>query len=182
MKKKEAEGGLGYVMIFLAAMIMVILTLYLLQMAKLMTHQHDVDDALADSVLASLIADDEYYYETADAGNAVVRFDDTYNSYNIYKECMNAAIGNTEGFYYNFRFDTFICYEVNGSTVTVTKYLGEYGSGQVTTGNLGTVKTPDGKVVSETSAYGKVRFDIKNILSGDYIEKTRSIYCTIKIN
>jgi hypothetical protein len=29
-----------------------------------MTQQHHIDDSLADSVLASLVADDTYYFET----------------------------------------------------------------------------------------------------------------------
>ena len=63
-EKKEATGAVGYVMLFTIAIIMVIITFFMLASAKLMTIQHDVDDALADSVLASLVADDIYYFET----------------------------------------------------------------------------------------------------------------------
>lgn len=63
-RKKKASGAFGYVFLFLTAMILVILSIYLTSVAKLMTHQHHVDDALADSVLASLVADDVYYFET----------------------------------------------------------------------------------------------------------------------
>lgn len=54
MKKKEATGEVSYVMLFTMALLMVIITFYLLSVAKLMSIQHDVDDALADAVLASL--------------------------------------------------------------------------------------------------------------------------------
>ena len=64
MKKKEATGAVSYVMLFTMALLMVIITFYLLSVAKLMSIQHDVDDALADAVLASLVADDVYYFET----------------------------------------------------------------------------------------------------------------------
>ena len=63
VKKKKATGAIGYVVMFTLALMMVVLTLYLAQVARLMTHQHHVDDSLADSVLASLVADDIYYFE-----------------------------------------------------------------------------------------------------------------------
>ena len=55
MKKKEATGAIGYVMLFTMAIIMVIITLFMLASSKLQTIQHDVDDALADSVLQLLL-------------------------------------------------------------------------------------------------------------------------------
>lgn len=64
LKKKAATGSMGYVVMFTMALLMVVLTLYMAQVARLMTHQHHVDDSLADSVLASLVADDIYYFET----------------------------------------------------------------------------------------------------------------------
>ena len=57
LKKKAATGSMGYVVMFTMALLMVVLTLYMAQVARLMTHQHHVDDSLADSVLASLVAD-----------------------------------------------------------------------------------------------------------------------------
>ena len=45
MKKKEATGAVSYVMLFTMALLMVIITFYLLSVAKLMSIQHDVDDA-----------------------------------------------------------------------------------------------------------------------------------------
>ena len=47
-EKKEATGAVGYVMLFTMAIIMVIITFFMLASANLMTSQHDVDDALAD--------------------------------------------------------------------------------------------------------------------------------------
>lgn len=77
--------------------IVVIVTMYLLQMAKLMTHQHDIDDALTDSVLASLVVDEEYYFMTSEMnGSPIIRFKDRDEAFDIYKECMTAAIANTE--------------------------------------------------------------------------------------
>ena len=92
-EKKEATGAVGYVMLFTIAIIMVIITFFMLASAKLMTIQHDVDDALADSVLASLVADDIYYFETWEgAGTAVIRFRDLDESYRLYRDCMKDAI------------------------------------------------------------------------------------------
>ena len=181
-KKKEAMGAIGYMMLFGMAIIMVITTMYLLQMAKLITHQHDIDDALADSVLASLVADEEYYFSSAELyGTPVVLFKDRDDSHAIYRECMMTAVSNTEGFYYNFKFDTFILYEVNASSIRVTTYSST-GSRTTSNGRVGYVKTPDGTIVTKTSAYGRVKFDIKSILDGSYITKTRDIYCAIEVN
>ena len=182
-KKKEASSAIGYVIIFGIAIIMVILTMFMIEKAKLMTHQHDIDDALADSVLASLVADDVYYFETYETtGSPVIRFRDQDESYKNYVECMDAAIGNTSTFYYNVEYSQFILYEVEGSTVTKTTYTGNAAVKQTTTGILGKVTTPEGEVVKGTSAYGKVTFDIKSILNGTYIRKSRDLYATLEID
>ena len=181
-RKKQATGAFGYLFMFMTVLIVAIITLYMAQVSKLMTHQHHVDDSLADAVLASLVADEEYYFSSAEmTGTPVVLFKDRDDSYDIYRECMVAAVSNTEGFYYNFRFDTFILYEVNGSAIRVTTYSST-GSRTTTNGRVGYVKTPDGTVVTKTSAYGRVKFDIKSILDGSYIKKTRDIYCAIEVD
>ena len=183
LKKKEATGALGYVVMFTMALLMVILTLYMAEVAKLMTHQHHVDDSLADSVLASLVADDIYYFETYEmTGTPVIRFQDVDESHKLFVDCMTDAIGETSGFYYNFAFDSYICYEVEGSQVRITTYSGPSGSKIVSYGRLGSVKSPKGNVVKETSAYGRVKFDIKSIIDGSFITKTKDIYCTLEIN
>ena len=89
-RRKVASSSIGYVFLFLIMMLLVIITMYMLQVAKLMTHQHHVDDSLTDSVLASLVADDVYYFETYElTGTPVVRFRDKDESYAIFKDCMN---------------------------------------------------------------------------------------------
>ena len=179
--KKRASSSIGYVFLFLIVMLLFIISMYMTQVAKLMTHQHHVDDALADSVLASLVADDVYYFETFETtGTPVVRLDDVDESYEIFKDCMMDAVSGTDGFYYNFSIDTFICYEVEGSTIRITTF----GNGvrSVTTGRVGAVRAPTGEAVTKTSAYGKVRFDIKSILDGSYVTKTKDIYCALEIN
>lgn len=182
-KKKKATGAAGYLVMFTVTLLLVIITLYLAQVAKLMTHQHHIDDSLADSVLASLVADDVYYFETFEmTGIPVIRFQNVNDSHNIYRDCINDAIADTSGFYYNFTFDQYICYEVEGSRVTVTTYSGEAGTKSVSTLSVGSVTAPTGEVVRETSAYAKVNFDIKNIIDGSYITRSKDIYCTLEIN
>ena len=183
LKKRQATGAFGYLFLFMTVMVVVIITLYLAQVSKLMTHQHHVDDSLADAVLASLVADDIYYFETYEkTGTPVIRFRDIDESYRIFKDCMMDAVSETDGFYYNFKFDTFICYEVEGSNVTITEYASDAGYKHVSTGRVGTVRAPTGEVVSETSAYGRVRFDIKNVINSNLVTKTKDIYCTLEIN
>ncbi len=180
--KKPAIGAMSYALVFFLIMVVAITSIYLLQMARLMTQQHHIDDALADAVLASLVADDEYYFETDEAGEAIIRLDSVDESYAIFVDCMKDAVADTEDFYYNFTFEEFITYEVSGSTVTITTYTGNSGTKKVTTGKLGEVCAPTGKVVEYTSAYGRVSFDLRSILSGMYVGKSKDIYCTIKEN
>ena len=61
-------------------------------------------------------------------------------------------------------------------------YTGPSGAKSVSYGRLGSVYSPKGERVKETSAYGRVRFDIKNIIDGSFITKTKDIYCTLEIN
>ena len=181
-KKKKATGAIGYVMLFTIAIIMVTITLYMLASAKLMTIQHDVDDALADAVLASLVADDVYYFETWEStGTAVVRFKDVNESYLAFRDSMKEAIESESDFYKDIKYPMFICYEVNGENVTI-KIFNELGGMSESKGKLGEVKTPTGTVVKETSAYGKVSFTLTSLLGGKPIDKSRDLYCTIKNN
>lgn len=182
-RKKEATGAFGYLFMFMTVIVIVIITLYMAQVSKLMTHQHHVDDSLADAVLASLVADDIYYFETYETmGTPIVRFRDKDESYSVFKDCMRNAVSETDGFYYNFKFDTYICYEVDGSRITITEYANDAGYKRVTSGRVGTERTPTEELVTETSAYGRVRFDIKSIINGAMVTKTKDIYCTLEIN
>ncbi len=183
IRKKKASAAPSYVMMFAMVLIFTAVVLYLVSVARLMTQQHHIDDSLADSVLASLVADDTYYFETDEVSDpATVRFANVNNSFQLYKECMDAAIAETTGFYYNFTYDQFICYEVAGSKVKVTTFTGRNGAKSVTTGRLGQVKSPKGNAIRETSAYARVRFDIKSVIDGSFITKTKDIYCTLEIN
>ena len=182
-KKKLATGALGYVVMFTITLLLTVLSLYMTQVAKLMTHQHHVDDSLADAVLGSLVADDIYYFETLEmTGTPVVKLKDVDESHSFFIDSMNKAIAETTGFYYNFSVDSYICYEVEENQIEITTYSGSAGVKDISYGRLGSVYSPKGELVRETSAYGKVRFDIKNIIDGGFITKTKDIYCTLEIN
>lgn len=112
----------------------------------------------------------------------VIRFRSVDEAYGLFVDCMNAVIAETTGFYYDFIFDSYICYEVEGSQVKITSYSGPGGNKSVSIGRVGNVSSPKGDIVRETSAYGRVRFDIKNIIDGSFIAKTKDIYCTLEIN
>ena len=181
MKKKEATGAVSYVMLFTMALLMVIITFYLLSVAKLMSIQHDVDDALADAVLASLVADDVYYFETYEGlGAPVIRFKNREVSCGIYRDCMEDAMSAND-FYENISYAEFILYEVEGRRVTVTTYK-DPGTRSMEEKLLGSVSTPTGEVVTKTSAYARVDFDLKSLITTGSIRKSRDIYCTLKIN
>ena len=94
---------------------------------------------------------------------------------------MKDAIESKEKFYGNIQYPVFICYEVEGEEVTVTTFHASGGRSRIN-GVLGDVVTPTGKTVKETSAYGKVTFDLSSLIGGDPIEKSRDLYCTLEIN
>lgn len=64
----------------------------------------------------------------------------------------------------------------------ITSYSGPGGNKSVSTGRVGNVRSTKGDIVREKSAYGRVKFDIKNIIDGSFITKTKDIYCTLEIN
>ena len=65
--------------------------------------------------------------------------------------------------------------------VTITTF-NESGGRSESHGALGDVKTPTGETVKETSAYGKVTFDLQSLIGGEPIGKSRDLYCTLEIN
>ena len=77
--------------------------------------------------------------------------------------------------YYNFSFDQYICYEIEEGIVKVTSYNEPGGNRTVSIGSVGSVRNPKGELVTETSAYGRVRFGIKSIIKGRY-KQTRYYY------
>ena len=180
MRKKKATGVMGYLMLFLIAMIMVIMTFYMFASAKFMTIQHDIDDALADAVLASLVADDAYYFETYEGRRrGILKFKDTDESYRIYLDVLNGAIGSEDYFYKNVTYPIFICYEVEDDVITVITYE-ENGRKTVSYAEAGEVYTPSGQPVTRTSAYGKVEFELESLIGGERLLKSRDLYCTLK--
>ncbi len=183
MKKKcDAIGSIGYLIIFCITLLMLILSLYLINVAKLMSMQYDLDDALADATLSTLIIDDAYLYSTYEDGEAVIRFNDTDASYKDFIDAMDAAISNTTDFYEDVVYEQVIFYEVEGGWVTVTTYSGNAGVKSVVTQTLGEVSTPAGDQVSRTSVYAKVSFSINTMLGEASVRKTRDLYCSIKEN
>lgn len=181
-KKKDGTGAVSYMLLFIMAVVMVITVLYIAEVARLMTHQHVVDDALADATLASLVADDRYYTQTLlRNGTPVIRFNNRVNSHRTFLECFEKEMSNSEGFFYNIEVEKFIEYEVEGSMTIISKYTGDGDSCVVETKPTGLAKTPKGKTVTETSVYVKVKFDIKSIIDGSFITKTKDIYCTLKV-
>ena len=186
MLTKKEEGSATTVIMFIAmfAIIFVIITGYMLSSAKLMTHQHEIDDALADSALAAMIADDDYYYQTGEStGNYVIRYNNIDYSYDIYKEAFNFAISNGyEDFFSNIVFDETILYEVENGTVRIITF-NDSGAKYINYGSVGDVRTPAGAIVDKSSIYAKVDFDIKTYFVTDIVQrKSRDIYCTFKID
>lgn len=134
--------------------------------------QPEIDDLNQKLALLSQKPTDQVavYYKSVD------------DSFSLYKSCFDKARKqNDPAFFRNFSYDTFILYEVDPKQdkITVTSFSPN-GQKTVTTGQCGSVVTPDGKQVKETSAYAKVSFAIKTYFQNIPAEqKARTIYCTI---
>lgn len=182
MKKKKAASTSAYLMLFTIFLIGGILSMYMIQMLKLMVHQRDVDDALSSATLSALVIDEKEYFKSYVSGNKELRIRDCNESNRIYKECMGYAMENVKDFYYNFKFDRFIIYEVRGNQVYVYEYTNGGASPAKSIKTKGVAKTPKGKVIEKTSAYASVSFDIKSVISKTMIRKSRDCYCTLEFN
>ena len=110
----------------------------------------------------------------------MIRFKNREVSCGIYRDCMEDAMSAND-FYENISYTEFILYEVEGSRVTVTTYK-DPGTRSMEEKPLGSVSTPTGEVVTKTSAYARVDFDLKSLITTGSIRKSRDIYCTLKIN
>jgi Flp pilus assembly protein TadG len=183
---KSQSGNVAVPMIFVMFLVFTFFVLMpvMLTYARVMTHQHEIDDDLADSTLACMIVNVQQYNEdrTLHSGKVPIYYASTDNSYQIYKKTFDMARKNGDpSFYQNFTYDTLILYEVDpiAHTTTVTTF-DEHGNKNVETHPSDQVATPDGKTVTETSAYAHVSFDILTYFANFPAEhKARKIYCTI---
>lgn len=191
-KKDSGIGSVGYALIIAAFMIILLVVILMFSRARLVTHQHDIDDALADSVLGSLVAKDEGYAGKKLGGESSIRFKDVQVSYDGYVQAMKTAIANTSGMYFKDEdrtpgviFDTYVAYDVDKSSGKVDVYTfdGEACTRPVhETKDLEGLRTPGNGVVKETSAYAKVSFYIYNDFGKYYVEKSRDVYCKLEDN
>lgn len=179
-KKKRATGAISYMLLFLVMLLLVIVMIYMLSVARIITHQRDVDDALSDASLSALVIDDSYYFATQAEGDGVFQFKDTGRSWNIFKSCLNTELPGNE-LAENLSIDEFTLYEVAGDQVRITNIASNGTASSVYTQNLAGTCTPNGVQVLRTGVYAKVSFDLKSI-TGTTIRKARDIYCTVKEN
>ena len=179
--KKEASSSIGYLFLFALLLLGGIIGIYVLVKSRAMTNQREVDDTLTSAVLGSLIMDDEYFFYTKELGTPTFVFEDTTESFKIYKDIIEKAREEHEDFYKNVSYDTFVTYSVEGDKVTVTEFS-EDGSHKTRIENLGEAKTPKGEVVEKTSAYGKISFDVRGIGDENTNRVSRDVFCTMEEN
>lgn len=187
---KSQSGNVAVPMIFVMFLVFTFFVLMpvMLTYARVMTHQHEIDDDLADSTLACMIVDTTRY--NADTASAIdsgvmqvpVYYKSVDDSYQIFKQTFEADRKNGDpSFYQNFTYDTLILYEVdplfNKTTITT---FDQSGTKSTEVRPCDQVTTPDGKKVTETSAYAHVSFDILTYFANYPAQhKARKIYCTI---
>ena len=190
-KKDDANGSIAMIFVLIGAFMFVLVAYASLTIAMLISHQHDVDDALADAVLASCIADREYYFYTREGANgedtAVVRFLDMNACANNFTSCLYADIHSScADFFENMKIEELTFYEVEGSTVKVTTFAaGEGGAFPSNTwsGAYGAVTASTGAVVERTSVYAKISFDVQAYFMFDIRQNvSRELYSTIKVD
>lgn len=186
-------ASLSIMLCFMGTIIITILVSALLSVAMIMSQQHDVDDALADSTLAACLVDDwsyaqgredESFSEFGDGRNNVtLKFRDPDYSLKLFKKCFEDEVNyENSRFFEDLKIEQFILYEVSGDGTTVRTY--KYNGVSMEncgTGSYPNVKTPDGEVVKRTSVYSKVSFTVHMFFVKDLSStRYRTLYSTVK--
>ena len=218
LRKEKGNIPIGVLFISITFMLMFSVAFTVLSIARLMTHQHEIDDALADASLASLVLDPNMYknddvvitvgsfdgIEEDNSGNIrdvkAVSLQNVDGSYEKFKTSINEAIMHSDaGFYRDFTYVDTIFYEVKlKSNFTLANYklwkdltdeekyeitgtsFGKDGGKLITTEPYGTVSTPDGQAVKETSVYAKVSFKVSTYFKNQpEVVKTKKIYSVL---
>lgn len=186
-------ASLSIMLCFMGMIIIAILVCALLSVAMIMSQQHDVDDALADSTLAACLVDDwtyaqgredENFSEFSDGRNNVtLKFRDPDYSLKLFKKCFEDEVNyENSRFFDDLKIEQFILYEVSGDGTTVTTY--KYNGASMDfcgTENYPNIKTPDGETVKRTSVYAKVSFTVHMFFVKDQSSaRYRTLYSTVK--
>lgn len=188
--KEDAHASMTMIFVMIFLFIFVVVIYALLTVAMLMTHQHEIDDALADSVLACSIVDEEEYFGVKEDEARVlttlpVKFKDVDYCHNVFNDCLQAEINaGYTGFYDDLKVDDLIFYEVDpgANSVKITRY-DSANNKTVTTGVLGTARAATGEVIQRTSVYAKVSFNVHAFFVFDISQRvTRDLYSTIKVD
>lgn len=190
-ERAPAESSMAMFFVIIGIFIFVLVAYASLTISMLMSHQHEMDDILADSVLAACIGDKEYYFDTREnASGGVIRFGvggDIKQCQDAFASCLNAEV--SEGynkFFNNLKVEDLIFYEVDGDTITIISYdqLAD-GSfvGNEAFGTVGAIKTPGKDLVKRTSVYARISFDVHAYFMFDITQNvSRELYSTIKID
>lgn len=138
-----------------------------------------MEDALAASNLASAIIDIEEYGTTH-----VIRIASPESAYEIYRQALKTNLqlnedwenDNKELIAGKVTVLQYIIYNVEGDDVTVY-HFGEGGTySHYKAGSLGSIRTPDGRLVESTSVYSRIGFPVKGFLDVEvYAEKEKSV-------
>ena len=188
--KESANGSMTMIFVIIGAFIFIITAYVCLTRAMLMSHQHDVDDALADSVLAACVGDREHYFQTRESDDedvsAEIRFLDMNACANNFTSCLYSDVHNSGAeFFKNLKIEELTFYEVAGDDITVTSFsAGEGGAFSSNTwhGTKGNVSTSAGATVERTSVYARISFDVQAYFVFDITKNvSRELYSTIKI-
>lgn len=186
LKNKE-NGNASMTMIFVLIFffVLTLITYSLLTVGMLMTHQHEVDDVLVDAVLASAIANEEYYFKTREEGgtveSGVVKFLDVDYCHDQFIDCINTELNyEYDKFFSDLVLENVTFYEVEGMTVKATSF-NSLGEKSVSYGTFGSMRAPTGAVIERTSVYGKISFTVHAYFCIDISHRvSRDLYSTIR--
>ena len=162
MPKRKHKGQIGCITALFLVIIICIVLAFELQV-DLYTHVSSmVEDSLASANLAAAVIDIEQY-----GIDHRILIEDPDASFELWKDVFRTNLGLDASWEMADRnvisgpvdLTDYIVYNVDGNDVHIYRY-GHSHSVQTVPGGLGTVESPDGKLIESTSIYSRVEFPV----------------------
>lgn len=171
MKSNEGSGTIYIVFIFAFIGVVSLLTSYIIHMKMIEITNENVQDAVALSNLASALMDQTEYEKTRR-----IQVKDFNRSYLVYVDSLKENMQLTYEMYPRNRYITskvdileYSVYNVEGNDITLIQRTLRNGIAVTETliyhNQVGSLKTPDGITITNTTIYSKIGFSIKGLMN-----------------
>lgn len=180
---KKKEGKVYYSLALFLIMFCTLLIVFEIQMKKIILIKNLAEDSIVASNLACLVIDIEEFGRTHN-----MQIKDVNEAYDIYSKALKGNMKLKDNFTPvlenmikgEVKIHRFIVFNVSGDQIIKTE-ISEEGSQsvEIINGQVGTMKTPDGTIVSNTTVYSKIGFIMKGFMEQEqYVYKENSVDIT----